>query len=239
MSDAAESDAPEAPDADAWATACEEDLAAERARRRAEHGQQPGNAADELRRLADAVSEKVAELGRPFGGTMASAAAQGMAQQLIAQAKAAAEPVLERNPQVFDHLAAAGGELLAAYRAAVQEAEGRWTAGAGSTRTSGDSGPSGAGTGEPAADDGGTTSGGSRLSAGIERIDLDKDPAETGRPGETEDSRPAGEADGTASPGRTGDSGETGETGGTGETGPGDADGPDRPSPGSEGPGGR
>jgi hypothetical protein len=139
MSDAAERHAPDPPDpsdqthetaADAWATACEEDLAAEKARRRAAYGPQYGSAAEELRRLAEAVSEKVAELGRPFGGAIASAAAQGVAQQLVAQAKAAIGPVVERNPQVFDHLAAAGGELLSAYRAAVQEAEGRWAAGA-------------------------------------------------------------------------------------------------------------
>lgn len=44
------------------------------------------------------------------------------------QAKAAVEPVIERNPDVFDHLAAAGSELLAAYRSAVQDQERRWTA---------------------------------------------------------------------------------------------------------------
>lgn len=143
MSDAAERHAPDPPnrpdqthetDADAWATACEEDLAAEKARRRAAYGPQHGSAAEELWRLADtvlnALPAKVAELSRPFGGTIASAAAQGVAQQLIAQAKAAIGPVVERNPQVFDHLAAAGGELLSACRAAVQEAEGRWAAGA-------------------------------------------------------------------------------------------------------------
>jgi uncharacterized protein DUF5304 len=182
MSDAAEPaapDAPEAPDADAWATACEEDLAAEKARRRALYGYQYGSAAEELRRLADAVSERVAELGRPFAGVMASAAAQGVAQQLIAQAKAAIEPVVERNPQVFDHLAAAGGELLAAYRAAVQEAEGRWTAGASGT----------SGGADLAGQRGGTTTGPSRparssgASAGVERIDLDKDPGEAGEAG--------------------------------------------------------
>ena len=43
------------------------------------------------------------------------------------QARAAVEPVIERNPDVFDHLAAAGSELLAAYRSAVQAQEQRWT----------------------------------------------------------------------------------------------------------------
>ncbi|NLU67672.1 DUF5304 domain-containing protein [Streptomyces sp. HNM0574] len=130
MSDAAEHPAPEGdrPDADAWATACEEDLASEKARRRAEYGHEPLSAAEELRRLADAVSGKIAELGKPLGGSAAAAAAAGLAQQAVSQARAAVEPVVERNPQVFDHLATAGGELLAAYRAAVQGAEQRWTA---------------------------------------------------------------------------------------------------------------
>ncbi len=52
-----------------------------------------------------------------------------MVRQVVQQAKAAVEPVIERNPDVFDHLAAAGGELLAAYRSAVQNQERRWTAG--------------------------------------------------------------------------------------------------------------
>ena len=110
------------PDPDAWAAACEEDLAAER-ERRARRGAPPPSAAEELRRLADAVADKVAQLGLP----LAAAAAQGVARQLIDQAKAAARPVVERNPEVFDHLAAAGQELLAAYHAAVREQEHRWT----------------------------------------------------------------------------------------------------------------
>ena len=40
-------------DADAWAKACAEDLAEEKARRRAQHGPPPGSAAEELRRLVD------------------------------------------------------------------------------------------------------------------------------------------------------------------------------------------
>ncbi|MFE9383253.1 DUF5304 family protein [Streptomyces sp. NPDC007025] len=125
MSDEAER--PDAPDPDAWATACEEDLTAEKARRRARYGPPPTSAAEELRRLADAVTEKVAEFGKPLAGTVGSAAAQGVAQQLFKQAKATFEPVVERNPQLFDHLAAAGGELLAAYRSVVQESERRWS----------------------------------------------------------------------------------------------------------------
>ncbi|HET6859786.1 MAG TPA: DUF5304 domain-containing protein [Streptomyces sp.] len=127
MSDATEP-APqpaEAADADAWAKACAEDLAAEKARRRTERGMPPGSAADELRRLVDAVADKVSSLQTPLLG----AAAQGAARQFINQAKSAVEPVIERNPDVFDHLAAAGGELLAAYRSAVEGQERRWTRG--------------------------------------------------------------------------------------------------------------
>ncbi|NLU74530.1 DUF5304 domain-containing protein [Streptomyces sp. HNM0575] len=192
------------PDADAWATACEEDLNAEKARRRAEQGQQYGSAAEELRRLADAVSEKVAELGRPFGGTLASAAAQSVAQQLITQAKAAVEPVVERNPQIFDHLAAAGGELLAAYRAAVQDAEGRWTAGPQDTRSTPGTGST-PGTSAPDERRGSVTYG---PSAGIERIDLDKDPGEPAGSGDTD-----GGSGGTGGTRSTGDRGEKGDGG--------------------------
>ncbi|WP_329616789.1 DUF5304 domain-containing protein [Streptomyces brevispora] len=114
-------------DDDAWAQACAEDLAAEKARRRAEHGPTPGSAAEELRKLMDAVADKVASLQSPLFGV----AAQGAVQQVIKQAKSAVEPVIERNPDVFDHIAAAGGELLAAYRSAVEGQERRWTQGAG------------------------------------------------------------------------------------------------------------
>jgi hypothetical protein len=110
-------------DADAWATACEEDLAAEQARRRAQYGPQSGSAAEELRRLLDAVADKVSTLQSPLFGM----AAQSVAKQFVQQAKAAVEPVVERNPQVFDHLAAAGNELLAAYRSAVARHEQQWT----------------------------------------------------------------------------------------------------------------
>ncbi|MFF3766845.1 DUF5304 domain-containing protein [Streptomyces sp. NPDC001922] len=137
----------DAPDADAWAKACAEDLAAEKARRRAQQGPQPGSAAEELRKLADAVAERISA----FQGPLGAGAAAGAVQQLISQAKAAVEPVVERNPEVFDHLAAAGSELLAAYRAAVEGQERRWTRG--------DDWPRG--------DDGGDGP------SGTERIDLD------------------------------------------------------------------
>ncbi|MCN9239826.1 DUF5304 domain-containing protein [Streptomyces sp. RY43-2] len=113
--------------ADAWATACAEDLAAEKARRRAEHGPPPGSAAEELRKLLDAVGEKLSGLQNPLLGAAASGTAQQVVQQVVEQAKAAVEPVVERHPEVFDHLAAAGSELLAAYRSAVEAQERRWT----------------------------------------------------------------------------------------------------------------
>ncbi|MFF5936378.1 DUF5304 domain-containing protein [Streptomyces sp. NPDC012508] len=110
-------------DSDAWAKACAEDLEAEKARRRAAAGVEPGSAAEEFRKLFDAVAEKVSTLRNPLMGM----AAQGTMQQFVNQAKAAVEPIVERNPQVFDHLAAAGNELLAAYRSAVENHETRWT----------------------------------------------------------------------------------------------------------------
>ncbi|MEU8890922.1 DUF5304 domain-containing protein [Streptomyces sp. NPDC048442] len=119
--------ASQAYDADAWATACEEDLAAEKACRRAQHGPQSGSAAEELRRLMDALADKVSSLQSPLLNMAAQGAAQQIAQQFVQQAKAVVEPVVERNPQVFDHLAAAGNELLAAYRSAVAGHEQRWT----------------------------------------------------------------------------------------------------------------
>ncbi|MEW1547200.1 DUF5304 domain-containing protein [Streptomyces tsukubensis] len=112
--------------ADPWGDACAEDLEAEKARRRAEYGTPPGTAADELRKLFGAVADKVTE----FQSSLPGMAAQSAVQQFVNQAKSAVEPVIERNPQVFDHLAAAGGELLAAYRSAVQGQEHHWTRGA-------------------------------------------------------------------------------------------------------------
>ncbi|MEU6193297.1 DUF5304 domain-containing protein [Streptomyces sp. NPDC047061] len=116
-----------ATDDDAWATACAEDLQAEKARRRAQYGAPPGSAAEELRKLVDAVAEKLSGLQTPLLGAVAGPAAQQVVRQVVQQAKNAVEPVIERNPDVFDHLAAAGGELLAAYRSAVQAQETRWT----------------------------------------------------------------------------------------------------------------
>ncbi|TDC71309.1 DUF5304 family protein [Streptomyces hainanensis] len=106
-------------DDDAWASACAEDLAAERERRRRDHGgtPPPGDAAEELRKLAAALTD---QLGRFGLGGLAGAG-------LAAQARAAVEPVLERNAEAIQHLANAGQELLAAYRSAVLSQEQRWT----------------------------------------------------------------------------------------------------------------
>ncbi|MFD8148908.1 DUF5304 family protein [Streptomyces sp. NPDC059708] len=115
-------------DDDAWAQACAEDLAAERERRRAEReqgtgtGAATGTAAEELFKLFGAVADKVSALNNPE----LAAAAQGAVRQFVNQAKTAAKPVIERNPEVFGHLAAAGTELLAAYRSAVEGHERRW-----------------------------------------------------------------------------------------------------------------
>ncbi|WP_171171170.1 DUF5304 family protein [Streptomyces sp. I05A-00742] len=161
MNDATERPAsPAGPDPDAWEKACAEDLAAERARRRERAGQDPapGSAAEELRKLVEAVADKVSSLQLPLAG----AAAQGAVQQVVERAKAVVEPVIERNPDVFDHLASAGSELLAAYRAAVRGQEQRWTRSAAEDRPAG--GRDGGGDG----DGGGEAAGG-----GPERIDLD------------------------------------------------------------------
>ncbi|MGW8987043.1 DUF5304 domain-containing protein [Streptomyces parvus] len=147
-------------DGDAWADACAEDLAAEKARRRAQYGPPPGSAAEELRKLVDAVADKVSSLQTPLLGV----AAQGAVQQAIRQARSAVEPVIERNPQVFDHLAAAGNELLAAYRSAVEGQESRWT-----RTTEGASGT--AGPSKKAADD--PSDPRDEGPSGSERIDLD------------------------------------------------------------------
>ncbi|MFD7031220.1 DUF5304 domain-containing protein [Streptomyces sp. NPDC059917] len=146
-------------DDDAWARACAEDLAAERERRRSQGGggAETGSPAEELFKLFEAVADKVAGLNNPLIG----AAAQGAARQFVSQAKSAVKPVIERNPEVFDHLAAAGSELLAAYRSAVEGHERRWTRDEPSPRT--DPGARS----RPEGEDGGDGSGPG------ERIDLD------------------------------------------------------------------
>lgn len=101
MSDATERPGTDRPgaDEDAWGQACAEDFAAERERRRARYGTPPGSAAEELRKLMEAVTGKLAE------GNLLGAAVQG-AEEAVRQARAAAEPVIARNPEVFGHLAA-------------------------------------------------------------------------------------------------------------------------------------
>jgi hypothetical protein len=130
-----------ATDADAWATACAEDLAAEKARRRAQYGPPPGSAGEELRKLFDTVADRLSGLQSPLLGAVAGGAAQQVVNQVVQQAKAAVEPVIERNPELFDHLAAAGNELLAAYRSAVESQERRWTQDRPQNRPDEDSGP--------------------------------------------------------------------------------------------------
>ena len=141
------SDATEKPvDADAWETACAEDLAAEKERRRARYGPPPGSAAEELKKLVDAVTDKLSGLSgvqAPFLGAVAQGTAEQAAKQVVRQVRNVVEPVIERNADVFDHLAAAGSELLAAYRSAVENQERRWTQRSQEPRPPADEGPGG------------------------------------------------------------------------------------------------
>ena len=106
-------------DADAWSVACAEDTAEQASKRRVQRAYQPGSAADELRKLAEVVTEKLQELSSPIMGLPA--------QALLSQARTVLGQARDRNPELFDHLAAAGSELLAAYRSAVDTHERRWT----------------------------------------------------------------------------------------------------------------
>lgn len=72
-----------------------------------------GPLVDEVRRLASAVGERMQEASRALG------TGEGLDRL--------AAPLKERHPEVYRHLAAAGGELLAAYRAAVSGHERRWS----------------------------------------------------------------------------------------------------------------
>ncbi|SEL75081.1 DUF5304 family protein [Streptacidiphilus jiangxiensis] len=78
-------------------------------------GQELGPLVDEVRRFASAVSEKVTSLSSGAGDPME------VLQNLAA-------PLRSSNPAVYGHLLAAGGELIAAYRAAVSASERRWAA---------------------------------------------------------------------------------------------------------------
>ncbi|WP_182667638.1 DUF5304 family protein, partial [Streptomyces calidiresistens] len=88
---------------DAWAIACAEDLAEQRARNRARSGPLPGEGAEHLRRIADLLTDGVSRLG-------------GDAARVARGARFALDPVIERNGPALDHLARAGGELAAALR---------------------------------------------------------------------------------------------------------------------------
>ena len=80
-------------------------------------GSELGPLVEEVRKFAAAVGGKVDEAASAFG------TGDGMRglQQLAA-------PLRGKHPEVYGHLIAAGGELLAAYRAAVTASERRWTA---------------------------------------------------------------------------------------------------------------
>ncbi|MFD7921767.1 DUF5304 domain-containing protein [Streptomyces sp. NPDC059740] len=176
------SDAKQRPaDADAWETACAEDLAEERARHRA-RDTSSGSAAEELRKLAEALGDRLADIQLP--ASLGGKAAQQAVSHLLNQAKSAVEPVVERNQDVFGHLAAAGSELLAAYRSVVREGERRWTEGAAAARPASAPRPAAdqdGAAGEDAAPDTGKPAGGRRDDdgenggepGGSERIDLD------------------------------------------------------------------
>jgi hypothetical protein len=82
-----------------------------------------GPLVEEVRRLAGAVGDRVQEVSRNLQGLggLGDLGLSGGLDQLAA-------PIREKHPEVYRHLAAAGGELLAAYRAAVSGHERRWSA---------------------------------------------------------------------------------------------------------------
>lgn len=156
-----------ADDADPWAAACAEDLAAERERREGIYGPERPDPTEELRRLADALTEGLGALGSrlPQVGLLAKPLAQ--------QARAAIDPVIDRNAEAINHLASAGQELLAAYRAAVLGQEARWSRPEGP----GD----GAGSGTP------------RAEPSVERADGPAEAASAGDEGERRGNRDEGD----------------------------------------------
>jgi hypothetical protein len=78
-------------------------------------GTELGPLVDEVRRFASAVSDKVTSLSAGQSDPME------VLQNLAA-------PLRSKSPAVYGHLLAAGGELIAAYRAAVSASERRWAA---------------------------------------------------------------------------------------------------------------
>jgi hypothetical protein len=82
-------------------------------------GSELGPLVDEVRRLAATIGDRLQKAQRT---TDALATGATGLEQLTA-------PLREKHPEVYRHLAAAGNELLAAYRAAVSGQERRWTGG--------------------------------------------------------------------------------------------------------------
>jgi hypothetical protein len=74
-----------------------------------------GPLVDEVRKFASAVGDKVSSV------SSGSADPMEVLQNLAA-------PLRSKSPAVYGHLLAAGGELIAAYRAAVSASERRWSA---------------------------------------------------------------------------------------------------------------
>lgn len=72
---------------------------------------------DEVRRFATTLGEKVSAASTAASNGDSLGALQNLAA-----------PLRSKHPEVYGHLIAAGGELLAAYRAAVSASEKRWTA---------------------------------------------------------------------------------------------------------------
>ena len=112
-------------DEDVWAQAVAEDAAQQQEQGESKakpespasdlFGPELAPLVDEVRKFAAAVSGKVSEASSVLNGD----GIQGL-QQLAA-------PLRSKHPEVYGHLIAAGGELLAAYRAAVAASERRWT----------------------------------------------------------------------------------------------------------------
>jgi len=82
-------------------------------------GSELGPLVDEVRKIATTIGDRLQQAQRASDALTGSAT--GL-EQLTA-------PLREKHPEVYRHLAAAGNELLAAYRAAVSGQERRWTGG--------------------------------------------------------------------------------------------------------------
>ncbi|MFC1416785.1 DUF5304 family protein [Streptacidiphilus cavernicola] len=80
-------------------------------------GPELGPLVEEVRKFASSLGEKVTAVSSAVGGGDSLGALQNLAA-----------PLRSKHPEVYGHLIAAGGELLAAYRSAVQSSERRWTA---------------------------------------------------------------------------------------------------------------